>query len=202
MWGITMGTDDIGVIVMILTGISLAMDAFAVSISCGLSCQRTRRTLPAAIKIGLYFGFFQGMMILIGWVFGLSFKDFISAYDHWVAFILLVIIGGKMIHDSTEQGGCNISLDSTKTLVTLSIATSIDALAIGVSFSILSTTLMNISITAIIVAIITFLFCFAGTYIGAKLGCNPKFKTRIDITGGLILVFLGIKILVESTILV
>ncbi len=196
-----MGADDMGFIVMVLTGISLAMDAFAVSISCGLSCQKTRRTLPTAMKIAMYFGFFQGMMILIGWAFGLSFKDFISAYDHWVAFILLVIIGGKMIHDSTEEGGCNISLDSTKTLVTLSIATSIDALAVGVSFSIISTSLINISLTSLIVAIITFLFCFAGTYIGAKIGCNPKFKTRIDITGGLILVFLGVKILVESTML-
>lgn len=196
-----MGTDNIGLTVMILTGISLAMDAFAVSISCGLSCRRARRTFPAAMKIAIYFGFFQGVMIMIGWVFGLSFKDFISAYDHWVAFVLLAAIGGKMIHDSKEEGGCNISLDSTKTLVTLSIATSIDALAVGVSFSVMSTTLMNMSITSTIVAVITFLFCFGGTYIGAKVGCNPKFKTRIDITGGVILVFLGIKILLESTIL-
>ncbi|HHX62925.1 MAG TPA: manganese efflux pump [Epulopiscium sp.] len=188
-------------VIMILTGVSLAMDAFAVSISCGLSCRITRRTLPTAMKIALYFGFFQGIMILAGWIFGLSFKDFISAYDHWVAFILLVIIGGKMIHDSVEEGGCNISLDSTRTLLTLSIATSIDALAIGVSFSVLGTTLLNISLTAIIVAVITFLFCFGGTYIGAKIGCDPKFKTKIDITGGLILIFLGIKILLESTLL-
>ena len=197
-----MGTDNLGIIVMILTGTSLAMDAFAVSISCGLSCQRERRTLPTAFKIALYFGFFQGIMIMIGWFFGLSFKDFIAAYDHWVAFILLVIIGSKMIHDSKEEGGCNISLNSNKTLITLAIATSIDALAVGVSFSVLNTTLTNISATSIIAGVITFLFCFGGTYIGAKLGCNSKFKTRIDITGGLILVFLGIKILLESTVLV
>ena len=196
-----MGADDIGFAVMMLTGTSLAMDAFAVSISCGLSCRRTSRTLPIAMKIALYFGFFQGAMILLGWVFGLSFKDFISAFDHWVAFVLLVVIGGKMIYDSTEEGGCDISLDSTKTLITLSVATSIDALAIGVSYSILNTTLTNISLTATIVAAITFLFCFVGTYIGAKIGCNPRFKTRIDITGGIILVFLGVKILLESTIL-
>ncbi len=197
-----MGVNDIGLVVMLLTGISLAMDAFAVSISCGLSCQKTKSTLPTAMKIALYFGFFQGIMILIGWMFGLSFKDFISAYDHWVAFILLAILGGKMIHDSAEEDGCSISFDSTKTLLVLSIATSIDALAIGVSFAVLSTSLINISLTSIIVAVITFLFCFGGTYIGAKIGCDPKFKTRIDMTGGLILVFLGLKILLESTVLV
>lgn len=197
-----MGVNDIGLVVMLLTGISLAMDAFAVSISCGLSCQKTKSTLPSAMKIALYFGFFQGIMVLIGWVFGLFFKDFISAYDHWVAFILLVILGGKMIYDSAEEDGCSISFDSTKTLLVLSIATSIDALAIGVSFAVLSTSLANISVTSMIVAVITFLFCFGGTYIGAKIGCNPKFKTKIDITGGLILVFLGLKILLESTILV
>ncbi len=196
-----MGVNDIELIVMILTGISLAMDAFAVSISCGLSCRKTESTLPTATKTALYFGFFQGVMVLMGWVLGLAFKGYTSSYDHWIAFIVLVALGGKMIYDSTEEGSCNISFSSTKTLLVLSIATSIDALAIGVSFSILSTTLKNISITSFIVAIITFLFCFGGTYIGAKIGCNPKFKTRIDITGGLILVFLGIKILLESTIL-
>lgn len=194
--------NEIGLIMMVLTGVSLAMDAFAVSISCGLSCQKTRSTLPVAMKIALYFGFFQGLMILIGWTFGLSFKDVISKYDHWVAFILLAGIGGKMIYDSTQEGGCNIGFDNSKTLVTLAIATSIDALAIGVSFAILSTTLFSISLTSAIVAVITFAFCFCGTYIGAKIGCNPRFKTRIDITGGLILMFLGVKILVESTILV
>lgn len=196
-----MGRNDIGLVVMLLTGISLAMDAFAVSISCGLSCRQTKSVLPSATKIALYFGFFQGAMVLSGWVFGLSFKDFISNYDHWVAFILLVILGGKMIYDSAEEDGCNISFNSTKTLLLLSIATSIDALAVGVSFSVLSINLMDISLTSIIVAVITFIFCFAGTYIGAKIGCNPKFKTKIDITGGLILVFLGIKILLESTFL-
>lgn len=196
-----MGANDIGIIVMMLTGISLAMDAFAVSISCGLSCQKERSALPVATKIAFLFGFFQGIMVLIGWVFGLSFKDLISTYDHWVAFALLVMIGGKMIHDATQEDGCSISLDSTKTLLTLSIATSIDALAVGVSFSILSMSLPNISATSMMVALITFVFCFFGTYIGAKIGCNPKFKTKVDITGGLILVILGVKILLEHTIL-
>lgn len=196
-----MGVNDIGFVVMVLTGISLAMDAFAVSISCGLSCGRTKHTFPSAMKIAMYFGFFQGIMVLIGWMFGLSFRDFISSYDHWVAFILLALLGGKMIYDAAEEDGCSISFDSTKTLLVLSVATSIDALAVGVSFAVLSTTLANISLTSLIVAGITFVFCFGGTYIGAKVGCNPKFKSRIDITGGLILMFLGIKILLESTVL-
>ena len=196
-----MGVNDIGIFVMVLTGISLAMDAFAVSISCGLSCGRNKQTLPSAVKIAIYFGFFQGIMVLMGWVFGLSFRDFISAYDHWVAFILLALLGGKMIYDASEEDGCSISFDSGKTLLVLAVATSIDALAIGVSFAVLSTTLGNISLTSLIVGGITFIFCFGGTYIGAKIGCNPKFKSRIDITGGLILMFLGIKILLESTVL-
>lgn len=187
--------------VMVLTGISLAMDAFAVSISCGLSCGRAKNTLPTATKVALSFGFFQGIMVLIGWALGLSFKDFISHYDHWVAFILLAIIGGKMMYDATEEGACAISLDSKTMLFTLSVATSIDALAVGISFAVLNISQIRITSTAIVVGVITFLFCFSGTYMGSKIGCNPKFKTKIDITGGLILIALGVKILVEHTIL-
>ena len=197
-----MGANDIEIIIMMLTGISLAMDAFAVSISCGLSCQKKTIILPTATKVALSFGFFQGIMVMLGWILGLSFKDVISRYDHWVAFTLLVMIGAKMIHDSTQENGCSISVDSSRTLLILSIATSIDALAIGISFSVLSITLSNISLTSVFVAVITFVFCFFGTYIGAKIGCNPKFKSKVDIMGGLILVFLGLKILLEHTILV
>ena len=191
----------ISFIVMILTGVSLAMDAFAVSISCGFSCKRDENALPTASKIAISFGFFQGAMILVGWALGLSFRDFISRYDHWVAFILLALIGGKMIYDATEEGACAISLDSRKILLTLSVATSIDALAVGISFAVLNMSYLRIVSIAMVVAMITFLFCFVGTYIGAKIGCNPKFKTQIDITGGLILIALGINILVEHTIL-
>jgi len=187
--------------VMVLTGVSLAMDAFAVSISCGLSCGQTKDTLPTATKVALSFGFFQGIMILIGWMLGLSFKDFIGTYDHWVAFILLALIGGKMIYDAAEEGSCSISLNSKRMLLTLSIATSIDALAVGVSFAVLSISQLRITSTAIVVGVITFLFCFFGTYMGSSIGCNSKFKTKIDMTGGLILIALGIKILVEHTIL-
>ncbi len=191
---------EIGIVVMLLTGISLAMDAFAVSISCGLSCARVKNTLPIATKVAVAFGFFQGLMVLLGWSFGLSFKDLISTYDHWVAFILLAIIGGKMMHDATEESDCSIDLNSNKMLLTLSIATSIDALAVGVSFSVLDISLMNISVTAYVVAIVTFLFCFSGTYVGSKLGCNPKTRARIDMIGGLILIGIGMKILLEGTI--
>ena len=192
---------QISMVVMLLTGVSLAMDAFAVSISCGLSCQKERSTLLTATKIALSFGFFQGIMILIGWAFGLSFKDLIVTYDHWIAFILLALIGGKTMYDAVENPGCPIDLDSKRMLLSLSIATSIDALAVGVSFSVLNITLGSISLTALIVAVITFLFCFFGTYVGAGFGCNPKVKTKIDMTGGLILIALGVKILVEHTLL-
>lgn len=196
-----MDANEMGLMVMVLTGVSLAMDAFAVSISCGLSYNKRLATLPLAAKTALSFGFFQGAMILMGWSFGLSFKDFISAYDHWVAFVLLAIVGGRMIYDATQEGGCDISFDSTMTLLVLSIATSIDALAVGVSYSVISITFFDILATTAVVAVITFVFCFGGTYLGAKIGCSPKFKAKIDVTGGLILVFLGVKILIESTIL-
>ena len=165
---------------MLLTGVSLAIDAFAVSISCDLSCQKVRTTLPTAIKIGLSFGFFQGMMMLMGWVFALSFRDFISTYDHWIAFIVLAALGGKMMHDAAENQECAVSLTGTGMLLTLSIATSIDALAVGVSFTILNISLISISLGSLVVAAITFMFCFSGTYMGSKIGCNPKFKTKID----------------------
>jgi len=187
--------------VMVVTGISLAMDAFAVSISCGLSCGQEETTLPTATKVALSFGFFQGIMILIGWALGLSFKDFISRYDHWVAFILLTLVGGKMIYDAAEEGVCAISLDSKKMLLTLSVATSIDALAVGISFAVLNISQLRITSTAIVVGVITFLFCFSGTYVGSRMGCNPKLKTKIDMTGGFILIALGVKILVEHTML-
>ncbi|NLI90222.1 MAG: manganese efflux pump [Epulopiscium sp.] len=191
-----------GIVVMILTGISLAMDAFAVSISCGLAQGKKSKTLSVAMKLALSFGIFQGMMIFLGWAFGLSFKDLISSYAHWIAFILLALIGGKMIYDSRSEEGCSISFDSLVTLMVLSIATSIDALAVGVSYSVINISFIDITITALIVASVTFAFCFGGTYVGAKIGCNPKFKARIDITGGLILVFIGAKILLESTVLI
>jgi len=193
--------NEISSMVMVLTGISLAMDAFAVSISCGLSCGQAKDTLPTATRVGIAFGFFQGVMILIGWVLGLSFKDFIGTYDHWVAFILLALIGGKMIYDASEEESCSISLNSKRMLLTLSIATSIDALAVGISFAVLNISQLRITTTAIVVGVITFLFCFSGTYMGSRIGCNPKFKTKIDMTGGLILIGLGVKILVEHTIL-
>lgn len=193
--------NQMGIVVMLLTGVSLAMDAFAVSISCGLSCQKVKSTLPTAIKIGLSFGFFQGMMMLLGWVFALSFRDFISTYDHWVAFIVLAALGGKMMHDAAENQECAVSLTGTGMLLTLSIATSIDALAVGVSFAVLNISLISISLGSLVVAVITFIFCFSGTYMGSKIGCNPKFKTKIDMTGGLILIILGIKILLEGTML-
>ena len=188
------------VLVMLLTGVSLAMDAFAVSISCGLACRSERNTLPTAGKIAFSFGFFQGIMILIGWALGLSFKDFIVAYDHWVAFTLLGLIGGKMMYDAVKNPECPIDLDSNRMLLSLSIATSIDALAVGVSFSVLNITRGRISLAASIVAGVTFLFCFFGTYVGAGFGCNPKVKTRIDMTGGIILIALGVKILLEHTL--
>lgn len=193
--------NQMGIVVMLLTGISLAMDAFAVSISCGLSCQKVGSTLPTAVKIGLSFGFFQGVMMLLGWVFALSFRDFISTYDHWIAFIVLAVLGGKMMHDAVENQECPVSLTGTGMLLTLSIATSIDALAVGVSFAVLNVSLISISLASLVVAVITFMFCFSGTYMGSKIGCNPKFKTKIDMTGGLILIILGIKILLEGTIL-
>ena len=179
----------------IFIGIGLAMDAFAVSICKGLSM--FKMSWRKAIKIGLYFGIFQMMMPIIGYLLGIRFAGFVEKIDHWLAFILLGFIGIKMIKESfSEEENTDDKVDF-RTMTILAIATSIDALAIGITYAFLETN--NILMSFSIIGLITFVICIYGVLIGNKFG--NKYGSKAEFVGGLILLFIGIKILIEHTIL-
>lgn len=168
------------------------MDAFAVSISHGITVQHQRTN--HALKIGIFFGSFQALMPLIGWSAGLNLKNLISSVDHWIAFGLLSFIGCKMIYESRRMEAREKEAKplTLPTLLVLSIATSIDALAVGISFA-----LLNISIITpiLVIGAVTFVLSFVGVLTGSKIG--HFFEKKIEILGGLILIGIGIKILTE-----
>ncbi len=170
----------------------LAMDAFAVSITSGLTIKSLK--INNALRIAIFFGLFQAIMPLIGWLAGLSFRDFISGVDHWIAFGLLSIIGCKMIYESSKMELSNKRINplNVYVLLMLSFATSIDALAVGLSLSFLN---VSIALPAIIIGIVTFLLSIFGVYLGNRFG--HYFERKIEIIGGLILIGIGIKILIE-----
>ena len=181
---------------LFLIGVGLSMDAFAAAICQGLSM--TRIKWGHALTVGLYFGGFQALMPFIGWMLGSQFADRIQQYDHWIAFILLVLIGGNMIREALSgdeedaaQAETDLRLDHKK-LFLMAIATSIDALAIGVTFAFLETAILP----AIgIIGCTTFCISVAGVAVGCWFGA--RYKQRAEITGGVILVLLGCKILLE-----
>ena len=176
---------------IVLIGIGLAMDAFAVSVCKGLSMKKM--DWRKAIIISLYFGIFQAVMPVIGYFLGTTFSGFVESVDHWIAFILLAIIGGNMIKDSTddenEKRNDNIDI---KTMLLLAIATSIDALAVGITFAFFET---NIGLGISIIGLITFILSIIGVKIGNRFG--DKFQNKAELTGGIILIIIGLKILLE-----
>ncbi len=181
---------------IILISVSVGMDAFAVSISSGVTIRDFK--MNHALQIGLAFGGFQALMPLIGWLAGHTLRAFISNYDHWIAFGLLAVIGSKMVYESfTIETTEKKSFDPLKfyTLLFLAIATSIDALAVGVSFAFLD---INFIGPIIMMGCITFVMSFVGTYIGDTIG--HLFENKIELVGGLILIGIGIKILVQNYI--
>lgn len=184
---------------LLIIAIGLSMDAFAVSIGKGLSV--TKIKLSHALKVGLWFGGFQALMPLIGYLLGSTFAEIVSAYDHWVAFILLALIGGNMIKESLEKDDdCKCNKKGKDgfgfaTMFTLAVATSIDALAIGVTFAFFKVAIIPAIIT---IGITTFLFSIAGLKIGNIFGC--KYKSQAELFGGVILILIGLKILLEHTI--
>ncbi|MBS3906180.1 MAG: manganese efflux pump [Syntrophaceae bacterium] len=177
---------------LLLIAFGLAMDAFAVSISKGMTIKRQRAN--HALRIGIFFGSFQAMMPLIGWSAGLTLRDLISGVDHWIAFGLLSLIGCKMIYESTKREGQKKEAGPLNllTLLVLSIATSIDALAVGISFA-----LLNILIVTpiLVIGTVTFALSFLGVLIGNRIG--RFFEKKIEVIGGLILIGIGVKILIE-----
>lgn len=185
-----------GIIELLFTGVGLAMDAFAVSICKGLGMKKINHF--HAFMISLFFGGFQALMPFIGWIAGRSFASYIESIDHWIAFVLLVIIGGKMLFETmkeelpdTEEQEKTDSLDY-KELFLLAIATSIDALAVGVSLAFLG---VNIWLAIAIIGIVTFAISYAGVGIGYQFG--HRFEKGAQIAGGIILIMIGLKILLE-----
>ena len=181
-----------GILEIILVGLGVAMDAFAVSVCKGLSM----KTLDwkKAIVIALYFGIFQMLMPAIGYFLGTAFEGIVTSVDHWIAFILLALIGGNMIKEAFSKEGsekCNDCVDF-KTMVILAIATSIDALAVGITFAFLQT---NILLAMTVIGVITFIISLMGVKIGNKFG--NKYEKKAEFIGGFILILIGIKILLE-----
>lgn len=175
---------------IILIGVGLAMDAFAIAITCGVIIKGLK--VRNILKVGIFFGVAQGIMPLIGWIAGYSFSSYIIKVDHWIAFGLMSIIGGKMLYEASkgecETGGFD-PLDN-KTLFLLAIATSIDALAVGISFAFLK---VNIYSAITIIGMITFAICAVGVILGKQFGCVLKDKAQF--LGGAVLIFMGAKIL-------
>ena len=175
-----------------LLAASLAADAFAVAISMGLSAQKA--SFRDAVRVGLFFGGFQALMPLLGYLAGSTVSAVIERYDHWIAFGLLVFIGGRMLWESargTEEGG-QPSLGALRKLLVLSIATSIDALAVGVSLAVLRE---NIWVNAAWIGCVTFALSTLGVLAGRRLG--RRMQRCATVAGGLVLIFIGAKILIE-----
>lgn len=181
-----------GIAELIILAFGLAMDAFAVSICKGLAMKKTG--IKEGAIVGLWFGGFQAAMPLIGYFLGKAFEKYITSLDHWIAFILLGLIGAMMIKESFEkdEDEADASL-SVKTMVVMAIATSIDALAVGISFGVLPD--VNITAAVSLIGIITLALCMVGVKIGNVFGA--KYKSKAEFAGGIILVLLGTKILIE-----
>ena len=177
---------------LFIIAVGLSMDAFAVSICKGLSVKKLRSR--HAFSTAMWFGGFQALMPLIGYFVGIHFADFVSSVDHWISFVLLAIIGGNMIKESRESSeSCEHDPDfSFKKMLALAIATSIDALAVGVSFAFLK---INIWTAVLLIGVTTAAFSGIGVKIGNVFGC--RYKSKAELAGGIILVVMGARILVE-----
>jgi putative Mn2+ efflux pump MntP len=181
---------------LLLMGVGLSMDAFAVSICKGLSMRKVNK--KQCLVIGLFFGGFQALMPFIGWVLGSQFEQYITSIDHWIAFILLGFIGGKMVveairekDEAVEVGKMDPPLD-LKEMFILAIATSIDALAVGITFAFLQVPIVE---AVSIIGITTFVISVIGVYVGNFFG--NRYKKKAELAGGIILILIGLKILLE-----
>ena len=181
----------------LLIALALAMDCFAVSAVCGVIVRRfeARVMLPIAI----FFGLFQGLMPLIGWALTSSFSHYLEAVDHWIAFGMLAFIGGKMIADSFKaEEDKSMNPRNLRTELLLAVATSIDALAVGISYACTGyETLASIAVPVVVIGIVSFLMSLLGFTIGVKFGDAVVRKLKPELLGGIILIGIGIKILIE-----
>ena len=176
---------------LLLLAVGLSMDAFAVSVCKGLAMKKA--TIRAQVTCGAWFGGFQGLMPLIGFLLGTMFADAIQSIDHWIAFVLLGLIGANMLKESfgdAEECDCSFC---PKAMLPMAVATSIDALAVGVTFALLPD--VNITAAVSFIGIITFTLSAVGVYIGHLFGA--RFKSKAELTGGIVLILMGCKILLE-----
>ena len=180
-----------GLLELFILAVGLSMDAFAVAICKGLSIRSLK--LRQAMVVGLWFGVFQALMPTIGYLLGSAFAELVTSVDHWIAFILLVIIGANMIREGLkgDEESCDPSL-SFQVMLMLAIATSIDALAVGVTFAFLQ---VNIVAAVLFIGCTTFVFSAVGVKIGNVFGA--RYKSKSEIFGGAVLILIGLKILLE-----
>lgn len=182
---------------LLLIAVGLSMDAFAVSVCKGLSLQKVR--LKHLFLVGIWFGGFQAIMPTLGYLLGATFEQYIVSVDHWIAFILLAIIGGNMIKEAFEKDSdacdSNSASFSPAVMLTMAIATSIDACAVGVTFAFLIDNISYLIFAVAAIGITTFAFSAAGLKIGNVFGA--KYKSKAELAGGIILVLIGVKILLE-----
>lgn len=182
---------------ILLIGVGLSMDAFAVSICKGLGMTKLNR--KQAVTTGLYFGGFQALMPFIGYMLGIQFEKYITSIDHWIAFILLAFIGGKMVYEAVKDNEDDTVIEKDLALnhgemLLLAIATSIDALAVGITFA-LAYDNLNIYEAITIIGLTTFVLSIIGVVVGNFFG--SKYKKKAEIVGGIILILIGLKILLE-----
>lgn len=181
---------------LLLMGVGLSMDAFAVSICKGLSMRKVNK--KQCLVIGLFFGGFQALMPFIGWVLGSQFEQYITSIDHWIAFILLGFIGGKMVVEAIQEKDEAVEVEKMdppldfKEMFILAIATSIDALAVGITFAFLQVPIVE---AVSIIGITTFVISVIGVYVGNFFG--NRYKKKAELAGGIILILIGLKILLE-----
>lgn len=183
-----------GIVELLLTAVALSMDALAVSITNGLTIRKL--SWKHALKTGFFFGFFQALMPVIGYLAGSTVRELIVSIDHWVTFGLLAFIGGKMawdaLHEDASEGEKVEDPTNTATLTMMAIATSIDALAVGIG---LALTNVNIIASALCIGLVTFVLCVLGVMLGKKLG--DAFQKHAQVAGGIVLILIGLKVLIE-----
>lgn len=188
------GMKNMGFVELLLIGIGLSMDAFAVAVCKGLNMRKVNKV--HCLIIALFFGGFQALMPLIGWALGMQFEQYITSVDHWIAFILLAFLGGKMIVEALKEDEEEINKTESRLnireLFVLAVATSIDALAVGITFAFLDVDILP-AIT--IIGCTTFVLSVIGVFIGNIFG--SRYKSKAELAGGIILVLLGVKILLE-----
>lgn len=180
-------------LMILLIALGLAMDSFSVSIANGLSSKIF--DFQKALTMALFFGFFQAVMPLIGWITGLTIAEVISGFDHWVAFGLLCVVGLRMIYEAIHQDSASlITSFNVRVILILAVATSIDALAVGLSLSLLQ---VELWIPSIVIGVVTFFLSFLGVFLGGKFG--EILKNKVEVLGGIILIIIGLRILLEHS---